>query len=545
MRAHVIGRWLAVAGLVLLTGCATSIATRAPDGRLDVRLPSEGTDGYVLLKVVSTRPISLLNPKWQQITLISAQGIRHEVPDLTPMAVGVFGGSAVPTESLHFGRLPPGEYEFASAGSIGPGPGLLLALITSDHASLDKQVPRFKVEEGRLANLGTVVFSPSTGDKEPSQIVLLGGARGTAESMRALLDDTREAPALHPGGGWLQMPADEVQAIARARGLVSMLSPIGSRSGARMVAGSHLGEIVERVAPGRWTSEPLDTLARVSFVSCWKDATCVAGSEFGRYAIKRRGGAWEARRLSSEHGQVAAIQDLPEGRALLVVTDRLKGARILVQDQLGNDEAAPRELGAGIQDADEARLPALLLDHPDALLMARNTPGFRRETLITRVDKQSLQVTTNREKFWVSHWQVLPDGQIAVTRMNGMTTYFTSSSDGGKTWTNTERTVPIGTYWRDQSRALGIQPTPGFSTVSNQVTQTTDGGKTWAPLGQPFRSADFAARIVYADDQEILAEDGKRVFSSLDAGKTWTPRFPREGANAAAVAAAPRPQPGL
>ncbi|GER20127.1 exo-alpha-sialidase [Variovorax boronicumulans] len=499
----------------------------------------------MLLKVVSTRPISLLNPKWQQITLISAQGVRHEVPDLTPMAVGVFGGSAVPTESLHFGRLPPGEYEFSSAGSIGPGPGLLLALIASDHASLEKQVPRFKVEAGRLANLGTVVFSPSTGDKEPAQIILLGGARGTAESMRALTDDSRNAPVLRPGGGWLQMPTDEAQAISRARELVSMLSPIGSRSGARMVAGSHLGEIVERVAPGRWTSEPLDTLARVSFASCWKDATCVAGSEFGRYAIKRPGASWEAHRLSNEYGQVASIQDLSEGRALFVVTDRLKGARVLVQDQLGNDEAVPKELSAGIQDTDEAKLPVLMLDHPDALLMARNVPGFRRESLVTRVDKQSLRVTTNREKFWVSNWQVLQDGEIAVTRMNGMTTYFTSSKDGGKTWVSTERTVPIGTYWRDQSRALGIQPTPGFSTVSNQVTQTTDGGKTWTPLGQPFRSADFAARIVYADDQEILAEDGKRVFSSLDAGKTWTPRFPRVGANSSSVAGASRLQSGL
>lgn len=545
MRFHVIGRWLAIVSLVLLTGCAASIATRAPDGRLDVRLPAEGTDGYVLLKVVSTRPISLLNPKWQQITLISAQGVRHEVPDLTPMAVGVFGGSAVPTESLHFGRLPPGEYEFSSAGSIGPGPGLLLALLASDHASLEKQVPRFKVEAGRLANLGTVVFSPGTEDKEPAQIILLGGVRGTAESMRALADDSRSVPALQPGGGWLRIPADEAQAIARARGLVSMLSPIESRSGARMVAGSHLGEIVERVAPGRWTSEPLDALARVNFAACWKDTTCVAGSEFGRYAVKAPGASWEARRLSNEYGQVASIQDLPEGRALFVVTDRLKGARILVQDRLGNDETPPKELSAGIQDVDEARLPVVLLDHPDALLMARNIPGIRRETLITRVDKQSLRVTTNREKFWVSSWQVLPDGEIAVTRMNGMTTYFTNSKDGGKTWVSTERTVPFGTYWRDQSRGLGIQPTPGFSTVSNQITKTTDGGKTWTPLGQPFRSADFAARIVYADDQEILAEDGKRVFSSLDAGKTWTPHFPRMKAASDPVAGASRARPGL
>lgn len=545
MRVHVIGRWIAIASLVLLTGCATSIATRAPDGRLDVRLPAEGTDGYVLIKVVSTRPVSLLNPKWQQVTLISAQGVRHEVPDLTPMAVGVFGGSGVPTESLHFGRLPPGEYEFSSAGSIGPGPGLLLALIASDHASLEKQVPRFKVEAGHLANLGTVVYSPGTEDKEPAQIVLLGGARGMAESMRALMDDSRNLPALQPGGGWLQMPLDEAQAIARARGLVSMLSPMGSRSGVRMVAGSHLGEIVERVAPGRWTSEPLDALARVNFASCWKDATCVAGSEFGRYAIKRPGASWEARRLLNEYGQVASIQDLSEGRALFVVTDRLKGARVLVQARLGSDEATPTELSAGIQDADEAKLPVLLLDHPDALLMARNIPGIRRETLITRVDKQTLRVTTNREKFWVSSWQVLQDGEIAVTRMNGMTTYFTRSKDSGRTWVNTELTVPVGTYWRDQSRGMGIQPTPGFSTVSNQITQTTDGGKTWTPLGQPFRSADFAARIVYVDDQEILAEDGKRVFSSLDAGKTWTPHFPRMGAKSSPAGGASRPQAGL
>lgn len=532
-------RWLAMVGLVLLSGCATSIATRAPDGRLSVQIPTDSPDGYALIKVVSIRPISLLNPKWQQITLMSANGVRHEVPDVTPMAVGVFGGNGVPTESLHFGRLPPGDYEFANAGSIGPGPGLLLALITSDHAALDKQVPRFKVEAGRLANLGTIVFAPATGDKEAAQIVLLGGPRGTAESLRSLRDDSGDSPLPPPGGGWLQPTAPEMEAIAQSRTFVSMLSsPSSAQNDGLLVAGSHLGEVVERVAPRRWKSEPLQDLFRVNFAARWNDGTWVTGAEFGRYAIKRPGATWEPHRLANERGQVVAIQNLPAGQALLVVTDRIKGARVLVQNQLGADAVAPRELATELKDTDEARLPVMLLDHPDALLMARNIPGFRREVIMTRVDKRSLQVTTNRESFWVAGWQALPGGDIVMTRMNGMTTYLTSSTDAGKTWANTELTLPHGVHWIDRARGYAIKPTPGFSTVSNQVTQTIDGGKTWTPLGEPFSSKDFAARIVFADDQEIIAEGGNMIFSSIDAGKTWAPVFPRS--TSSSMASTPR-----
>lgn len=497
-------------------------------------LAKDGHDGYVLVRVVSTRPISLLNPKWQHIALMSAQGVRHELPDVTPISLGFAGDSSVVTESLHFGLLPPGEYEFANAGSIGPGPGLLMALVMSDHASLDRKMPRFKVEPGRLANLGTIVFSPSTGDKEPAQLVLLDGAKGTQESMRALQDDSAGTALPPSGGGWQRDGEALTEPVEQARALVSMLSsPSDTRNDGHLVAGSHLGEVFERIAPARWTSAPLAELTRVTFAARWPDGTWAAGSEFGRYAIKLPEKDWQVRRLAGERGSVVSIQKLPEGETLLLLATPNQGLRALVLQETDVNATAPKALAIGLKDTDEAKLPALVLDHADAVLIARNVPGFRREVVITRIDKHSLAIDTTRENFWVSGWQVLPNGQIHVNRMNGLTNYFTTSADAGKSWQNTERVLPHGVRWVDANIAYAINPTPGFNTVSNQITRTTDGGKTWSPIGKSFTTRDLAARVIYADDNEILAQGGFMVFSSVDTGTTWTTAFPRTTAKPA------------
>lgn len=528
MKVCSVSRWLSLLAFVLLTGCATSIATRTPDGLLKVEIPNDSQDGYLLVRVVSTRPISLLNPKWQHVALMSAQGVRHEIPDVTPMSLGFAGDSTVITESLHFGRLPPGEYDFANAGSIGPGPGLLMALVMSDHAALDRKMPRLRIEKGRLANLGTIVFAPSA-DKEPAQLVLLDGARGRAESLRALQDDSARAALPPEGGGWQRPNLGEPEPVDQARALVAMISaPSDAASNGHLVVGSHLGEVFERTGTSQWRDSPLSELIRVTFATRWTDGTWIAGSEFGRYATKQPEGNWRVHAIPGERGQVTAIQKLPTGEILFLLSDRAKGVRALVMPELVPAAAAPKVLDVDLKDADEAKLPAMLLDHPEAVLIARNVPGFRREVVLTRIDKRSLAVSTTRENFWVSGWQALPNGQIQVNRMNGLTNYFTLSTDAGRSWKNTDLVLPHGVRWADSSTAYAINPTPGFNTVSNQVTRTTDAGKTWTPIGKAFTTRDLAARIIYADDKEILAQGGFAVFSSIDMGKTWTTTFPRE-----------------
>lgn len=157
------------------------------------------------LRVIALRPVSLLNPKWQQVEL-SSNGRREEMTDVTLRSNAIFHGRYFATESLYFAKLPAGKYEVTGFGSAGPGPGLILALIGSDSAKA-QALPSFTIEAGRLANLGTLVFAPEMGKELPEQLALLRGPMGRKNALDALLaESARDALPLPAGGGRAKPP---------------------------------------------------------------------------------------------------------------------------------------------------------------------------------------------------------------------------------------------------------------------------------------------------------------------------------------------------
>ena len=503
-----------------LAGCSTTAGSRkGSDFHLD--LTAKGTEGFVVLKVVATRPISLLNPKWQSIRVQgSVTGAALEMDDITPI-YNMLGGKHVPTESLYFAKLPAGNYDVTSLGSIGPGPGLMLALLMSDRQVTTSKLPQFQVVPGALANLGTMVFSPEYEKELQSKLVLLGGDIGKSAALEDLLAeaDLSDLP-LGQAGGWLEFKPNDESALVDARNLVSMLSLRTDGLSGAVSAGSQMGQMFEKSAKSEWTGETIGTLTTIRATARLADGTLLAGGDYGRYYIKMPGAQWKSSRVAREKGRVVHIEPRDDGTVLFFLGD-LRQTRMVVKKALS--------------DPSEQLVPSLVMEAPPDNLMvvdndivfAWNEPGFTRKSHFARIDKQTLQIKKTMEPFWVIDWQKTSASEVLLTRMNGMSTYRSTSIDALHTWKHTEMTLPFGPRWIDSSEGYALDISPGFRMVKNTLKRTSDGGQTWVRLGTPLETEHFAGRIVSASSGELLVQGSNMLFSTRDQGNTWQRVFPR------------------
>lgn len=502
--------------LLVLSGCANTAARRTSAG-LELDLVTKDSEGFVVLKVIATQPISLLNPKWQSIKISSASQ-SDEMMDITPM-YNMLMGRFVPTESLYFAKLKAGEYEVTGMGSIGPGPGLLLALMMADNSGGNHKLPRFTVRAGQLANLGTIVYVPEIGAEQRERLFLLDGPFGKRAAYQTLISEAKRTDVpLSEGGGWNSTVSAEAEAnvLAKARQHV-MLQGVWQRDG-ELLGGSHLGMLFRRTAPQVWNYEAIDTLSQVNSVARTSNGRLLVGGDYGNYFIKEAKGEWRAYRLPLETGRVVHIEPRVDGSAV-VVTGELEETRIWLLPSLDGGEA-PRQI------ANLKRPPDTILVTSKELILAGNIPGISRETVLTRIDKQTLAVTTESEKFWIMDWALLPDGTVAATRMNGLSLLSSHWVNGLHEWVLSEDRASFSTWWFDAQNALSVESSPGFKMVGNQLRSTRDGGKTWAAQGAPFETEHFAARIVFADKDEVLMLGRNFVYSTLNRGQTWRRVFP-------------------
>lgn len=507
LRTHL----LALLVLLVLSGCANTAARRTSAG-LDLDLVAKGSEGFVVLKVIATQPISLLNPKWQSIK-VSSDSQRDEIMDITPM-YNMLMGKFVPTESLYFAKLKAGEYEVTGMGSVGPGPGLLLALMMADKSGGNHKLPRFTVRSGQLANLGTIVYIPEVGTEQRERLFLLDGPSGKKAAYQSLISEAKrpEVPLVE-GGGWNNTVTAEAEAnvLALARQHV-MLQGVWQRDG-ELLGGSHLGMLFRRTGPQSWSHEAIDTLSRVNSVARAADGRLLVGSDYGNYFVKEVRGEWRAHRLPLETGRVVHIEPRADGSAV-VVTAELQETRVWLLPSVGGGEA-PRQIALVKQPPD----PMLVTSKE--LILAGNIPGMSRETILTRIDKQTLAVTTKSEKFWLIDWTLLPDGTVAATRMNGLSLLSSRWVNGLQEWVLSDDRASFSNWWLDAQNGLSVEPSFGFKMVGNQLRSTRDGGKTWTAQGTTFETEHFAARIVFADKDEVLLQGRHFVYSTLDRGQTW------------------------
>jgi hypothetical protein len=503
----------ALALLSLLAGCAAP-GVQSSGGTLAVEQKAVAGEGYLLLKVQNARPVSVLNPKWKSVRLQpkgTGQVIElYDISDPTAAA------------SLFYARLPKGEYEITEVASLGPGPGLLLAFIASDFQDLRERSGTFAVREGGIANLGTLVVARPSRKEARFKVELLRDALGRASAREDLQLRTAQALTLQENDGWLrpETPQQAEAARARARASISNLSYGIDAMSASVIGGTALGQILVREASGRWRSEPLDTLAPVTYARRLADGTLLAGSDQGRYFTRSPGGAWRASSLPVRSAVVSHIEPL-SGGALLVVAQGLREVFVYHVSQPGAQARLVTTL-----DPPQMPLPGAILSTPRALVIPANQVGFTREVILFSIDKASFAVSRRTEKFLVFAFQRLRSGEVVADRFNSMSHYVSVSKDDGLTWQHGQAEGPLFPYFLDAQRGYGLDFSRGMFSVESTLAKTTDGGKSWQRVGAPV-TLEFAGRVLGAGPSgEIVATMGWEVFSSRDEGRTWQRELP-------------------
>lgn len=514
MTAHRTLRRLAALAIALaLAGCAAPGVERS-GAQVTVDQRQVAGEGYVLLRMQSARPSTLFNPKWQMLRLEREGGGIDELVDLSaPQASG----------SLFYARLPAGSYRIAEVHSIGPGPGLILALMAGDLQDLRSRELRFTVREGALSNLGTVVDSPPV-DRDPKtrRVILLRDAAGQAAAAEALALRTGQAITLRQEGGWLgeQTREEAARALRRARALVSVLSHGDDAQASVVIGGTALGQVLMRDSAGNWHSEPLDSLATVTYARRLADGTLIAGTDQGRFHVRRDGAGWRTFLLPVATASVLHVE--PLGAEAWLATAQHQNEVAVYRIDAGG--APPARLA--VIDTGGALFPGVIAS-PDALMFPRNTPAFARESLWTIIDKRTLKAETRMEKFLVFGFQRTRGGMLVMSRYSGLSHYVSFSEDGGRSWRHVQAEGPVWPYFLDAQRGYALDFNRGMFTVDSFVVRTLDGGGSWTQTGTPV-AVEVAGRVLgIGPDNAIVASLGWEIRSSRDEGKTWQRERPR------------------
>lgn len=504
---------LASLSLVFLAACATPGVERS-GGSATLNLEPVPGQGHVAIKIVPSRPVSALNPRWKSVVLESKNGqVSVALDDFAE--VGAKG-------SLFFGRIPEGDYDVVRLESHGPGGGLLWAMLTGDYQSIRDRVGTFSVRHGSLTNLGAIIVAPAEEAGKPARIEYLSGEVGRRDVAEHLQRRTGQALTL-PQVPARAVGADEKQALARSRALISALSPGHDAHGSALFGGASLGQIVSRDANGVWQTFPLELLDDVTYARRLPDGTLIAGLTQGRYAV-RKAGQWRMFGLPEKEAFVDFIDVTGDGGAIFAVSTQRKGV-LLHKKALEDEHSEVRTLTA--MDLSMVHLSRLAHSYDDRVVFVQNYPGISRTADFISVNKATLRLATERQDFWVNGVQQLTDGALVISRQNAMSYFVSVSEDKGATWRHGDTPGPLFTYFLDRNRGYGLELNRGAFSVSVSLRKTADGGKTWSNTGVPL-SRDVVDRILWAGPQgEVIVSAGFEVYSTTDDGATWIKLLPR------------------
>lgn len=500
----------------LLSGCVVPFPKIEPL-QLDQR-PVAG-QGHVLLHVVGARP-----PKWTEVNLNRVGGSGGaKLGDLIhPYSPELYRRGT--QRSVFFARLPAGEYEILNVHRGSPYPDIISVLVFSATQQFGRGGFRFKVEPGALTNLGTLVVSAPV-DKNPgtARLELIGGELGRAGARGALEALSSGPLTIGEAGAWLSPSnaQDERPARERAGAIISTLSDGHDDLAGRPLGGNGVGQILLREADGHWRAENLDALVKLTYARRMRDGTLIAGSDLGRYYVRRPGGAWQSHSLGIADSLVLHVEPLADGRGAIMVALSGHEALALHVPQFGAPPVTIHKIG-GLMPTRGS-----IVSTPRSLLVV-SIPNLGSSTAdLLWVSKSELKVNAQREASGIWGMQHLPGGELIMRRVAGRTSKMSLSRDDGRTWEHRTGAGPAISFMVDATRGYGLDWSPGAFSVESFLVKTSDGGQTWTRTGARFKS-EVAGEIVWASPEgEVVVSVGGEMLSTRDDGKTWKRELPR------------------
>ncbi|HTO52562.1 MAG TPA: hypothetical protein VMR50_04175 [Myxococcota bacterium] len=505
--------WIALLLGVVALGCATQ-PVLTPDSRF------AANDGLVVLRVVS----NLEYPGWYRLTL-KADGSTDSF-QLNPVPYAVQG-------SYVFAALLPQGLYTPDQLLGGRNEGSYVYQVT---APLTTQLGTFRVEPGRVTNLGTLVYQPGTKlDKQGSQFwVALDPTPAPArELLRAHYANLAEAVSGKPELGWASQRAvaERPAILSAARASARALNGAVVTPGNTVYAGGRLGQVFVGPELGsRWLRLDTGSVHELLCVLPLGDGRILAGGEEGLLVYSQDGGkAWRPVALAHPNEMVSYLAAAPDRTLYLVAESETDTVIYTSSDPAAGWHELKRfgplpegSLWWGPQSWKEKRTPsgATLRAQPYALT-ARALFVLRQPKTIYRYDLQ--------ERRWdesdsapapIFSIETTGDGYLFAIPVGGLKMF--GSPDGGKTWQSREYFalhVPPAFADRDHGYMAAL---PYGLTQSWRTMKTTDGGSSWTESGK-LPANTYAERLVLdpSGKKLIALTPSHQLYVSSDDGQTW------------------------
>lgn len=521
-------RLLAVSMLLLMAGCATN--QQVVNNRFTLPETISAKEGAILIRLVGVQPLSAFNAKWQSIKIVSKKDERKtELHDTAPPFAGY---------SLFMGRLPEGEYEIAGLESLGPAPGafgvipaLIIMGMTSDQQSLQAQLGAFTVKAGTLTNLGVVVSALPEEKGKPMKLAVLADEAGQASALASAEPQARERLRNMPSIGWKETP--DAAAAAKAVGIVREharnISALETTQDQRVLVGSALGMVHVRSPEGNWSTMSVGALDNITYVRALSGGRIFAGTDSGNYFLWTPGQpAWRQHKFDDGESKIVHVEQMDEhGFAIVATSMHMPTFSKPIQNKLYfkarlDEEGRWKELVSIDNMSAVGKMPVIYA--AGELRLVFNHIGISRTADLYRVDPVTLEKKQEKLDYWVTDIYRLPDGQLMMHRMNGMTTYSSVSGDDGKTWRhNPASGGPDAPRFANAKKGVGfVLKSVGWSSSLMGLVQTENGGDSWTATGAALEGA-WIVRFV---NDQLFVKTHQKLMSSADGGKTWKVEWP-------------------
>lgn len=506
--------------LAIIGGCATTAENRIKS--LPSNLHVEQNQGVMALKITSNRPkVSTFFPKWTSLRVKNIESKETTtIVDRSDSSAG---------HSLFLHSLPPGTYEIEAVGNLASG-----YVTITESAQMKQSLPRFRVIQGQLTNLGTLVYVRKHYPVNSTQF--MWAQQDSPFDRDAVLQQLDPALSNRLSSSHVNT-WDEGEQLAVRRAVYANSRPFTMRamspvlgSDGTLYLGESFGQISARSASGTWTRIETPTALAIRAVHINAAGYIYAGSDDGVLMVRKQStGSWDSIMLPVNDASVIHIGEMPGADNIFVVLqtrDRFIGLELSPGSAIGWKElfSHPRKLHGNPNN--DAIGNVFMM--PERVVLAMGSNVIKTEVGSKESVAGDWKFTQLEENGEAASWTAIPGGGVGRFKGNPFSgLYFYASQDGGATWEKRGRldsaygsllfvTSKIGYVVRTDSTPV-IDP----EKFELSIWSTEDSGRTWTKAGS---APSIHGRLISLDGtQEHIAYaslNGK-FFVSNDAGKVW------------------------
>lgn len=482
----------------LWLACAAHAAGKL-EKKPDYAYEPKSGQGTVMLRVISNRNIA--TARWWNGFAVQRKGA------LSSTGIGRLRGFDG-GDSYFIQSLPPGEYTALQLGTSGYEYGMLKDFwVTFDPSG----AWTFKVEAGRMTNLGTIIHLMPQGREVEDRYRWVHFPDPNLPQRSAYFFNPDDYPQLLSSQlGWTSIPSDVAASTLRSweRQLSLKLGGGAPAADGGRLFGEIMGQVAWRRADGSWAWEDTGTIESIAMAAETADGVRYAFGHSSQMLRKFGPNDWRRVTVPFDGAEPCYVEAQPQG-GLLTVWDRDESIAVL-RYQHGADPEW--------QTVHEFQTPEGFFDFSDGCQAVSNG----RKMVVIRTyytSKRRLQFLdlatgeTSDLKFNNSEsFDMLPDGMIYAMHGGEAKRKLRVTRDLGKSWEQYEANYFLKALYRTADegvalRSFGLHGQDGKANSNRSLWGTRDGGRTWQPLtGLP------------SDTNNMIALPGKAILFTTSTG---------------------------